>query len=98
MKGTWLRICPEGTASRKRKSVATEPIIGMTFLTLVLLDGNVNSDVFDAGLTQELLLKIPSGAVVVMDNASFHPRYDMLEAIGAHQCMAVCLPRIANLR
>ena len=70
----------------------------MTFLTLVLLDGNVNSDVFDAGLTQELLLKIPSGSVVVMDNASFHPRYDMLEAIGAHQCMAVCLPRIANLR
>ena len=63
--------------------MATEPIIGMTFLTLVLLDGNVNFDVFDPGLTQELLLKNPLGAVIVMDNASFHLRYDMLEAISA---------------
>ncbi len=63
--------------------MATEPIIGMTCLTLVLLDGNVNFDVFDTGLTQELLLKNPLGSVIVMDNASFHLRYDMLEAISA---------------
>ena len=55
----------------------------MTFLTLVLLDGNGNFDVFYPGLTQELLLKNPLGAVIVMDNASFHLRYDMLEAISA---------------
>ena len=35
---------------------------------------------------------IPSRAGVVMDNASFHQRHDVLDAIGAQQCIAAFLP------
>ncbi|MDC9606891.1 transposase [Xenorhabdus griffiniae] len=43
-----------------------------TFVTLSLFAGNINADVFHAWVTQDLLPKRPSGAVIVMDNASFH--------------------------
>ena len=64
----------------------------LTFLTIALFDGRVNSDVFYAWLIQELWPKTPAGTVIVMDNASFHQRHDMLEAISANQCQAEFLP------
>lgn len=67
-------------------------IVGMTFLTLGMFNSSVNSDVFYAWLTQDLLPKIKSEAVIVMDNASFHKRTDMLEAIKAHGCVTEFLP------
>ena len=67
-------------------------LMGMTFLTVALFDGRVNSDVFYAWLIQELLPKTPAGTVIVMDNASFHKRHDMLEAISANQCKVEFLP------
>lgn len=56
-------------------------IIGFVFLTVCLFDGNINSDVFYAWLIQDLLPKVPSQSVIVMDNASFHKRQDMEKAI-----------------
>lgn len=56
-------------------------IIGSVFLTLSVFNCYVNSDVFYSWLTQDLLPKVPKAAVIVMDNASFHKRNDMLEAI-----------------
>jgi transposase len=50
-------------------------------LTVTLLMGNVNSDVFLTWVTQDLLPKLPSQCVIVMDNASFHKRLDIQEAI-----------------
>ena len=47
---------------------------------------------FYAWLIQELWPKTPAGTVIVMDNASFHQRHDMLEAISANQCKAEFLP------
>jgi len=67
-------------------------IIGMTFLTVSLFNGNVNSDVFYAWLTQDLLPKVPQGSVIVMDNASFHKRNDMIDAIEASHCIVEFLP------
>lgn len=67
-------------------------IIGMSFLTLSLFTGNVNSDVFHAWLTQDLLPKVSPNSVIVMDNASFHKRTDMIDAINAHQCLVAFLP------
>jgi len=43
--------------------------------------------VFYAWLTQNLLPKVNSGAVIVMDNATFHKRKDMLEAIENCGCI-----------
>ena len=67
-------------------------IMGMTFLTLSMFNSSINSDVFYAWLTQDLLPKIKTEAVIVMDNATFHKRHDMLEAIKTHNCIAEFLP------
>ncbi|WP_430228788.1 transposase [Nitrosomonas communis] len=42
---------------------------------------NINADVFHEWAMQDLLPKLPSHAVVVMDNATFHKRQDTQEAI-----------------
>jgi len=56
-------------------------IIGFTFLTVCLFDSYIDSDIFYAWLTQDLLPKISLPSVIVMDNATFHKRKDMVEAI-----------------
>ena len=56
-------------------------IIGFIFLTVCLFDCNIDSDVFHAWLTRDLLPKTPQGSVIVMDNAAFHKRNDMARAI-----------------
>jgi len=67
-------------------------IINMTFLTLSVFDCSINSDVFYAWLTQDLLPKVKTGAVIVMDNATFHKRNDMIEAIESRGCIPLFLP------
>ena len=62
------------------------------FLTLGLFESTINSDVFYAWLTQDLLPKAPAGAVIVMDNASFHKRQDMVTAINHAGCVLEFLP------
>ena len=56
-------------------------IIENQFLTVGLFEGPVNSDVFYAWLIQDLIPKLPPESVVAMDNAAFHKRADMLEAL-----------------
>jgi len=67
-------------------------IIEFTFLTVALFQCNINSDVFFAWLTQDLLPKIPDNAVIVMDNASFHKRADMINAIHSEGAIVEFLP------
>jgi transposase len=43
-------------------------------------------------LTQDLLPKTASGSVIVMDNASFHKRTDIVDAIKEHGCIVEYLP------
>jgi len=56
-------------------------IINNLLLTVCLFDTNINSDIFFAWLTQDLIPKLPPESVVVMDNATFHKREDMREAL-----------------
>jgi len=56
-------------------------IVGCVFLTVCLFDSTIDSDVFHAWLTQDLLPKAPPESVMVMDNATFHKREDMKEVI-----------------
>ena len=67
-------------------------IIGAVFITLSVFPCYVNSDVFYAWLTQDLLPKTSKDAVLVMDNASFHKRDDMFDAINQHGCTVEFLP------
>jgi len=65
----------------KGRTNAIGAIIGFVLLTVCLFDCNINSDVFYAWLTEDLLPKAPPGSVIVMDNATFHKRNDMIQAI-----------------
>ncbi len=56
-------------------------ILDFEFLTVELWECTINSDVFHAWLTQALLPKCPSQAVIVLDNAAFHKREDIQAAV-----------------
>ena len=56
-------------------------MVGFVLVSVGLFEGSINSDVFYAWLTQVLVPVLPVNAVVVMDNANFHKRADMVEAI-----------------
>ena len=43
-------------------------------------------------MTQDLLLKLPKRAVIVLDNAGFHKRADILESIEQTSCTVEFLP------
>ena len=47
-------------------------LLGQTLLTVTLLNGNVNTEVFLAWVEQDLIPKLPSESVLVIDNATFH--------------------------
>jgi len=67
-------------------------LIGFSFLTVMLLNTSINSDIFYAWVTQELLPIIPRYSVVVMDNAPFHKRKDIQEAFDKQQVILEYLP------
>jgi len=67
-------------------------IVGFAFLTVGLFEGNINSDVFYAWLVQCLMPVLPTNAVIVMDNVSFHKRTDMIEAIELSGALLEFLP------
>ena len=56
-------------------------LLGACLLTVTLFTGSINSDVFFAWITQDLLPKLPENSVIVMDNAAFHKRDDIKQAI-----------------
>ena len=56
-------------------------IINFKLINVCLFDTYINSDVFYAWLTQQLLPNIPKNAVIVLDNATFHKRKDIEIAI-----------------
>ena len=67
-------------------------IIDFVFLSVGLFNANIDSDIFYAWLTQELLPKIPPNSVLVMDNASFHKRADIQEVIRQQDIILEYLP------
>ena len=56
-------------------------LLGKNLLTLSLFDCNINTDAFSAWAEQDLLPKLPSESVLVMDNATFHKSKSMQEKI-----------------
>ncbi len=56
-------------------------LLGKTLLTVSLFSSTIDTDVFAAWTQQDLVPKLPSASVIVMDNATFHKRGDITEAI-----------------
>lgn len=50
-------------------------------LTLSVFDSTINGDIFQCWVAQDLIPKLPTQSVVVMDNAAFHKKDATLEAI-----------------
>ena len=67
------------------------------FLTLSLFSSSINADVFYAWLTHDLLPKVNTEAVIVMDNATFHKPKNMLQAIRNCGCIPEFLPYSPDL-
>jgi transposase len=61
-------------------------------LTVSLFNQPINSDIFYAWITQDLLPKLKGGEVIVMDNATFHKRADILKALQDKNCILQFLP------
>ena len=66
--------------ARKRTN-AIGAIIGFSLINVCLFETNINSDIFFAWLTLQLLPELKVGSVIVLDNATFHKRKDMIQAI-----------------
>lgn len=56
-------------------------VFGGILLGIGLFDFNVNANVFYGWVVQCLLPALPSNSVIVMDNATFHKRQDIQDAI-----------------
>lgn len=65
---------------------------GTELLTVSLVDGSINSDVFYAWVKQELLPKLTDRSVIIMDNAAFHKRRNIQEAITSKGHLLEYLP------
>jgi transposase len=56
-------------------------LIGQRLVAVGLFESTINADVFYAWTRQVLLPQLPPASVIVMDNASFHKRQDIKDAI-----------------
>ena len=56
-------------------------ITNFRLFNVCLFESNINADIFYAWITQGLLPNTPKNAVIVLDNATFHKRNDVLMAV-----------------
>lgn len=67
-------------------------LIGQHLLTVSLFTGSINANVFSAWVIQDLVPKLSSECVVIMDNATFHKRKDIQEAFNDAKLPLLYLP------
>lgn len=56
-------------------------LVAGALLTIVLLTGTVNTEVFTCWVKEDLLPKLSPNSVIVMDNAAFHKGLEMKKSI-----------------
>lgn len=56
-------------------------LLGGVLLTISLFQSTINTDIFTAWVTQDLIPSLPPEAIVIMDNAAFHKGKIMQKAI-----------------
>lgn len=66
--------------ARGRTNVLGALLAG-ALLSVGLTQSNVDADLFNLWLAHDLIPKLPPGAVLVMDNATFHKRSDTMAMI-----------------
>jgi transposase len=76
----------------KKRTNAIGAIKNFKLITVSLFDGSINSDVFYTWIKKDLLPKLSGDEVIVMDNATFHKRADILAEIKNKGCILEFLP------
>ncbi len=71
---------PHGSAPRGR-GTAIGARLAEALCGVGLTTSNVDADIFNLWLERDLIPKRPTGAVLVMDTATFHRRADTIEII-----------------
>jgi len=66
------RCC--GKHNGRARGRTNSALLNQKLLTVTLLNGSVDADVFKAWATQEFLPHLPKNSIIVMDNAAFHKR------------------------
>jgi len=77
---------------KKGRINAIGALIKNKLLTATLFNCNIDSDIFYAWLTKDLLPKLTNNSVIVMDNAKFHKRNDMIQIIQDAGHLSLFLP------
>lgn len=67
-------------------------IVDFEFINICLFDTNINADIFHTWTKEQLLPSITKKSIIVLDNASFHKRNDILECIEQHGHITEFLP------
>jgi transposase len=64
-------------------------LLGKILLTVTLVNSSINALIFNAWVEQDLIPKLPSNSVVVMDNATFHksPLLEPMITAAGHQLL-----------
>ena len=65
----------------RRRTNVIGALLNKVLLTVSLFNCAINADCFYAWIMQDLLPKIQEKSVIVMDNATFHKRKDIIQAI-----------------
>ncbi len=77
---------------RKKRTNVIGAIINFQLICVGLFQQSINSDIFFEWVREKLLPALFGGEVVVMDNATFHKRADILAAIKNKGCIIEFLP------
>ena len=76
----------------KGRTNAIGAMIGKALLTVMLLSGTVNTEIFTSWVKEDLIPKLPPKSIIVMDNASFHKGEKMKSLIAESGHTLLYLP------
>jgi transposase len=80
------------TGKRERKLNLIAAYDGHTLIAPFLYEGVMNTALFNAYLTEQLLPVFKPGQILVMDNATFHKSAETRRLIESHGCQLWFLP------
>lgn len=65
---------------------------GQDILVPMEYNGTMDHQLFENWFENQLLLAVPKGTVIVLDNASFHRKETLCDLAEAHECFVMFLP------
>src|SRR5690606_11782652 len=76
-----LRCYGSHDCGARGRTNAIGALLGETLLTVSIIAGTINSETFERWIEQDLLPKLPSQSIIIMDNAAFHKKNSTKELI-----------------